>query len=195
MFKLIILGLIFINSGQLNIERIITPKTKPKDRIAITKEYKNITVELKGDEVALIKTNKGEFKVELYVKDAPKTVENFVKLSLLGFYDGLIFHRYVENFVIQGGDPTGTGFYGCGYNIPLEISDKKHVKGALGVARTKDPNSGSSQFYITLSPTSHLDGKYTVFGRVIEGMDVVMKLRKGDRIEKIEIIHKSDKQN
>lgn len=192
MLKLIILGLIFVNSSQLKIERIITPETKPEERIAIAKEYKDLSVELKGDEIAVIKTNKGEFKVELYVKDAPKTVENFVKLSLLGFYDGLTFHRYVENFVIQGGDPTGTGFYGCGYNIPLEISDKKHVKGALGIARAKDPNSGSSQFYITLRPTPHLDGKYTVFGRVIEGMNVVMELRKGDKIKRIEILHKTD---
>lgn len=138
---------------------------------------------------ALIKTNKGEILCELYPQYAPITVQNFVKLSKIGFYDGLIFHRYVPDFVIQGGDPYGTGYGDAGYTIPLEVhKEAKHVEGAFGMARAQDPNSGSCQFYITLTATPHLDGNYTVFGKVIKGMDVVKKLRKGDVIEGIEII-------
>jgi len=174
---------------ELTIKRILNEDSDAETRVRIATKYKDVDVPIKSDERAKIVTSKGTIIAELYGKDAPITVKNFIRLSELGFYDGLIFHRYVKNFVIQGGDPKGTGMGDAGYNIPLEISEKKHVEGALGMARARDPNSGSCQFYITLRPTPHLDGNYTVFGRVIEGMGVVKKLRKGDKIIRIEIFH------
>ncbi len=135
-----------------------------------------------------IETNKGKITAEIYVKEAPITSENFLKLVEEKFYDGLIFHRYVEGFVIQGGDPSGTGTGGSGKTIPLEINENlKHVKGALAMARTNDPNSATSQFYITLEQTPFLDGSYAVFGKVIEGMDVALSLREQDKINSIRI--------
>lgn len=187
--------LLFAQEQELKIERILNKNSKPEERIEIAKKYKDVDIEIKEPLKILIKTNKGEILCELYPQYAPKTVKNFVKLSKLGFYDGLIFHRYVPDFVIQGGDPYGTGYGNAGYNIPLEVNEKaKHVEGALGIARAQDPNSGSCQFYITLKETPHLDGNYTVFGKVIKGMDVVKKLRKGDIIEKIEIMEKKTKE-
>ncbi|MEO0275812.1 MAG: peptidylprolyl isomerase [candidate division WOR-3 bacterium] len=186
--------LLFAQEQELKIERILNKNSKPEERIEIAKKYKDVDIEIKEPLKILIKTNKGEILCELYPQYAPKTVKNFVKLSKLGFYDGLIFHRYVPDFVIQGGDPYGTGYGNAGYNIPLEVNEKaKHVEGALGIARAQDPNSGSCQFYITLKETPHLDGNYTVFGKVIKGMDVVKKLRKGDIIEKIEIMEDTQK--
>ena len=135
-----------------------------------------------------IETNKGKITAEIYVKEAPITSENFLKLVEEKFYDGLIFHRYVEGFVIQGGDPSGTGTGGSGKTIPLEINENlKHVKGALAMARTNDPNSATSQFYITLEQTPFLDGSYAVFGKVIEGMDVALSLREQDKMNSIRI--------
>ncbi len=170
-----------------DLQRVLGPESTPEERVQVALQHKDQTVPLSDSVVAIIKTTQGTIKALLYPKDAPVTVQNFVRLSLLGFYDGLTFHRYVPNFVIQGGDPTGTGRGNAGYTIPLEVSDRKHVEGALGMARARDPNSGSCQFYITLKPTPHLDGNYTVFGRVIEGMDVVKKLRQGDKILHIDI--------
>ncbi len=182
LLAMLMLGLL---SKSFAIKRLISPESSAEERIKIAKMYKDSTLSLPDSIFATIKTNKGDIKVVLYSKDAPKTVQNFVRLSLLGFYDGLTFHRYVPNFVIQGGDPLGTGYGDAGYTIPLEISNRKHVKGALGMARAQDPNSGSCQWYITLKPTHFLDGKYTVFGKVVDGMDTVLNLRKGDKIEKI----------
>ncbi len=187
--------IIFSQGEVLKIERVLNKNSKPEERIEIAKKYKDVDIEVKEPLKILIKTNKGEILCELYPQYAPKTVKNFVKLSKLGFYDGLIFHRYVPDFVIQGGDPYGTGYGDAGYNIPLEVNEKaRHIEGALGIARAQEPNSGSCQFYITLKETPHLDGNYTVFGKVIKGMDVVKKLRKGDIIKKIEIIEKKTKE-
>lgn len=186
--------LFFTQAPVLKIERVLNKDSKPEERVEIAKKYKDVEIKLEKNIKAIIKTKKGEILCELYPQYAPKTVENFVKLSKLGFYDGLTFHRYVPDFVIQGGDPYGTGYGDAGYNIPLEVhKEAKHIEGALGVARAQDPNSGSCQFYITLKETPHLDGNYTVFGKVIKGIDVVKKLRKGDIIEKIEIIEKEEK--
>ena len=132
-------------------------------------------------------TTQGDFTVELFA-DVPTTTENFLSLASSGFYDGLTFHRYVPGFVIQGGDPTGTGGGGSGKKIPLEITGHKHVKGALGMARSQDPNSASSQFYICLDDAPNLDGGYTVFGQVLEGMDNVLKLRQGDKMTKVTVL-------
>ena len=137
---------------------------------------------------AVILTNKGEFKFELYEERAPTTVANFIELAESGFYDGLTFHRHEPGFVIQGGDPLGTGMGGSDKKIPLEIHPElKHIEGAVAMARSADPNSASSQFYVTLAPAHPLDGSYAVFGNVTEGMDVVKSLRVGDRMEKVTI--------
>lgn len=139
--------------------------------------------------IAVIETSKGIIKAELYTEKAPITTENFIGLANSGFYDGLSFHRVEPGFVVQGGDPKGDGTGGSGKNIPLEVSnDLRHVEGALGMARSQDPNSASSQFYITLAPAHFLDGNYAVFGKVASGMDVAKKLQVGDKMIKIQII-------
>jgi len=137
---------------------------------------------------AVVTTNKGEFRFELYRERAPVTVQNFIDLAESGFYDGLTFHRYEPGFVIQGGDPRGDGTGGSEKNIPLEIHPElTHVAGAVGMARSQDPNSASSQFYVTLAPSHFLDGNYAVFGKVTQGMDVVLSLRAGDSMSVVRI--------
>jgi peptidyl-prolyl cis-trans isomerase B (cyclophilin B) len=122
---------------------------------------------------ATLQTNYGPIVIELFDDDAPKTVENFLKLSHDGFYDGVIFHRVIPDFMIQGGDPTGTGSGGPGYQFEDEFNDNKVVRGALAMANA-GPNTNGSQFFIvTTEAASWLDGKHTVFGRVTDGMDVV----------------------
>jgi cyclophilin family peptidyl-prolyl cis-trans isomerase len=125
-------------------------------------------------------TSEGAIQLELFPEDAPKTVENFTKLAGEGFYDGVIFHRVIPDFMIQGGDPTGTGSGGPGYTFEDEFNEHKIVKGALAMANA-GPNTNGSQFFIvTADECSWLDGKHTVFGRVVEGQDVV------DRISAVE---------
>jgi cyclophilin family peptidyl-prolyl cis-trans isomerase len=120
-----------------------------------------------------LQTNKGAIEFELFDDDAPKTVANFLKLARDGFYDGVIFHRVIPDFMIQGGDPTGTGMGGPGYQFEDEFNDNKVVRGALAMANA-GPNTNGSQFFIvTAEATPWLDGKHTVFGRVTNGMDVV----------------------
>ncbi|GIW22450.1 MAG: peptidyl-prolyl cis-trans isomerase [Candidatus Sericytochromatia bacterium] len=141
------------------------------------------------ERLAVVETNKGVFKFQLYEEKAPITTRNFIELAESGFYDGLTFHRYVPGFVIQGGDPKGDGTGGSSKTIPLEVNSAlKHVEGAVGMARAQDPNSASSQFYITLAETPHLNGNYAVFGIVTEGMDVVKSLRQGDKMLKVKIV-------
>ncbi|HEY8316580.1 MAG TPA: peptidylprolyl isomerase [Gaiellaceae bacterium] len=122
---------------------------------------------------ATLHTNHGPIAIELFDDDAPKTVENFLKLSRDGFYNGVIFHRVIPDFMIQGGDPTGTGSGGPGYQFEDEFNDHKIVRGALAMANA-GPNTNGSQFFIvTTEAASWLDGKHTVFGQVTDGMDVV----------------------
>jgi len=122
---------------------------------------------------ATLHTNHGPIAVELFEDDAPKTVGNFTKLAREGFYDGIVFHRVIPDFMIQGGDPTGTGSGGPGYTFEDEFNDNKVVRGALAMANA-GPNTNGSQFFIvTTEAASWLDGKHTVFGRVTDGMDVV----------------------
>ena len=131
--------------------------------------------------IAVIETSMGTIKIELYEQRAPITTANFIKLANNGFYDGLIFHRVVDDFVIQTGDPLGTGMGGSGKTIPLEIHPElTHTNGAVGMARSLDPNSASSQFYICDGDQHFLDGNYAVFGHVIEGMDVVQAIASVD---------------
>ena len=122
---------------------------------------------------ATIHTNHGAIELELYPDDAPKTVDNFVKLAKDGFYDGVVFHRLIPDFMIQGGDPTGTGAGGPGYQFEDEFNDHKVVRGALAMANA-GPNTNGSQFFIvTIAAADWLDGKHTVFGQVTDGMDAV----------------------
>jgi len=122
---------------------------------------------------ATLNTNHGAIELELFDEDAPKTVDNFVKLARDGFYDGVVFHRVIRDFMIQGGDPTGTGRGGPGYTFEDEFNDHKVVRGALAMANA-GPNTNGSQFFIvTTESAPWLDGKHTVFGRVTSGMDVV----------------------
>ena len=132
-----------------------------------------------ANSVALFDTSMGQFKAELFEERAPITTKNFIDLSNRGFYNRTIFHRVIDGFMIQGGDPTGTGTGGPGYTIPDEFHPElRHdSEGILSMANA-GPNTGGSQFFITLAPTEWLDGKHSVFGKVIEGMDVVRKIGK-----------------
>jgi peptidyl-prolyl cis-trans isomerase B (cyclophilin B) len=140
---------------------------------------------------ATVDTDRGNIVLELYVAEAPKTVANFEKLSKDGFYNNLTFHRVEPGFVVQGGDPAGNGTGGPGYDLPAEISPtEKHLRGSLAMARKGDQvnperKSSGSQFYICLEPAPFLDGQYTVFGGVVEGMSIVGKIKVGDHIKKV----------
>ncbi len=167
--------------------------------------------DLKDGLYAELQTNKGNIVLQLRPDKAPVTVANFVTLAEgtnpyvkdeykgKPFYDGLTFHRVVskatgapQDFVIQGGDPLGNGMGGPGYKFKNEISDLKHTKGALSMARENRPDTNGSQFFITLADTPHLDGKYSVFGYTVKGFDVVQKIRKGDTIKKVTIIRRGN---
>ena len=131
---------------------------------------------------ATIKTVHGNIVFKFYPQKAPNTVTRIIELIEQGFYDGLTFHRVVPNFVIQGGDAKGNGTGGSGKNLKAEFNDIQHIKGAVAMARAQDPDSADSQFYIALSTLPHLDGKYTVFGQVIEGFDILTKVVKDDKM-------------
>lgn len=137
---------------------------------------------------AIIEMDYGNIVIELFEKDAPKTVANFEKLIKEEFYDGLTFHRVIKGFVAQGGCPNGTGTGGPGYTIPCETKGNphKHERGSLSMAH-RGPNTGGSQFFIVYEPQPHLDGVHTVFGKVIEGMDVVDQIKPGDKMNKVTI--------
>ena len=131
--------------------------------------------------------NGNAIKIEFFPADAPKTVENFVTLAKKGFYNGLTFHRVVPDFVVQGGCPKGDGTGGPGYQIKAEFNKQKHVRGVLAMARSQSPDSAGSQFYITLAPAHFLDNQYTVFGRVTSGMEIVDKIKVGDKMKSVKI--------
>jgi len=140
---------------------------------------------------AILDTDRGNIVIELYPSVAPKTVANFEKLSKDGFYNNLTFHRVEPGFVVQGGDPAGNGTGGPGYDLPAEINPaEKHLRGTVAMARKGDQvnperKSSGSQFYICLDPAPFLDGQYTVYGGVVQGMDVVDKIKVGDHIKKV----------
>ncbi len=162
-------------------------KTMPPMLKDTSKKY-TATIEVEG---------KGNIVLELFAKDVPIAVSNFVSLATKGFYDNTTFHRVLPNFMAQGGDPTGTGTGGPGYSFGLEITKHKHVAGAISMANTGRPNSNGSQFFICFQPQAYLDGKYSVFGQVTGGMDVLKKISlrdpekrpatAGDKIVKITI--------
>ena len=189
-FSLIFLGIVALGCTSAVAQERPAADRKPAasaaDKKPAVKQAAVITME-KG----------GEIRIEFYPADAPKTVENFVKLAKDGFYDGTTFHRVEPTFVIQGGDPLsktlpqgdpklGTG--DPGYKIKAEFNKQKHDRGAVAMARSQHPDSAGSQFYITLGNANFLDGKYTVFGRVTSGMDVVDRVRVGDRMKSVKIV-------
>lgn len=140
---------------------------------------------------AVIETNRGSIELELYPKHAPNTVNNFVFLAREGFYDDVIFHRVINDFVIQGGDPTGTGRGGPGYTFADELKGNplKHETGMISMANA-GPNTNGSQFFITHSPQPHLNGRHTVFGKVVNGQEVVNAIQQGDTMLHV-TIHES----
>ena len=131
--------------------------------------------------------NGNTIKIQFFPEDAPKTVENFVTLAKKGFYDGLTFHRVVPDFVVQGGCPKGNGTGGPGYQIKAEFNKQKHVRGSVAMARSQNPDSAGSQFYITYGAVPHLDGSYTVFGKVVSGMEHVDRIKQGDKMKTVAI--------
>lgn len=184
-FKFIGLGVAFC------VAMLGSSKVIGAEKMKYTEPTKAMSFESGKKYVAVIHTSKGDITCDLYPAKAPISVTNFITLAKGGFYDGLTFHRVVPGFVIQGGDPTGTGTGGPGYTIPAEIG-MIHEKGALAWARLPDQvnpkkRSSGSQFYITLDKVSFLDGEYTVFGQTVAGMDVVNKIKQGDKINSIEI--------
>ncbi|WAC08445.1 MAG: peptidylprolyl isomerase [Thermodesulfobacteriota bacterium] len=135
-----------------------------------------------------IETCRGTMELELYPQHAPKTVNNFVFLAQEGFYDGVVFHRVIPDFVIQGGDPTGTGRGGPGYRFEDECTGNPliHERGAISMANA-GPNTNGSQFFIAHSPQPHLNGKHTVFGKVVKGLEVVDAVRQGDKMDRVTV--------
>jgi len=139
-------------------------------------------------QTALITLGNGkQIRIEFFPEDAPKTVENFVTLARKGFYNGLSFHRVVPDFVVQGGCPKGDGTGGPGYQVKAEFNKQKHVRGSVAMARSQHPDSAGSQFYITYGATPHLDNNYTVFGKVVAGMEEVDRIKQGDRMTTVAI--------
>ena len=137
-----------------------------------------------------LQTEKGAIVLELAEDDAPNTVANFISLAEKGYYDGLVFHRVIPDFMIQGGCPDGDGRGGPGYVIADEISPNlRHTRGAISMANA-GPNTGGSQFFITHVPCTHLDGKHAIFGKVTSGMEVVDTIRKGDKMTKVTVDRK-----
>jgi len=159
-----------------------------------TKQYKSpppVGIDVKQSYTVAIQTNRGTIEIELYPQYAPKTVNNFVFLAREGYYDGVSFHRVINNFMIQGGDPTGTGRGGPGYQFADEFTNNplQHETGVISMANA-GPNTNGSQFFITHSPQPHLNGKHTVFGKVIQGQDVVDAIRQGDIMTQVVITEK-----
>ena len=146
-----------------------------------------LTIDTARKYTATVHTTRGDFTVELLPGVAPEHVNSFVFLARDEFYNGTVFHRIVPGFVAQGGDPTGTGTGGPGYTVPLEASKEPFARGVVGMARSGDPNSAGSQWFVTLGDAPHLNGEYTVFGKVTQGMEVVDSLQMGDAIETLDI--------
>ena len=140
-------------------------------------------IDAKKSYTGKIETVRGTIVIEFFAADAPNTVNNFVFLARDGFYDGIIFHRVIPDFMVQGGDPTGSGRGGPGYKFADEVADNphRHETGSLSMANA-GPGTNGSQFFITHAPQPHLDGKHTVFGKVTSGQDVVDKIKQGDKM-------------
>lgn len=157
-----------------------SPSSGPKQYTAPPK----MTIDVNKKYTATIETEKGDIVIELFAKDAPKTVNNFVFLAREGFYNGVTFHRVIPGFMAQGGDPTGMGAGSPGYKFEDEFSQRRHGTGALSMANA-GPNTNGSQFFITYAPQPGLDGKHTVFGQVTKGMDVLNRITPRDPMKNI----------
>lgn len=144
-----------------------------------------LAFKLSAKPILRIKTIKGDIRINLLKDQAPNTVKRITALAKKNFYDGLVFHRVIPGFVVQGGDPKGNGTGGSGQTIKAEFNKTKHVLGTVAMARSQEINSADSQFYISLGIHPHLDNQYTVFGQVIEGIDIVKKINKGDKMLKV----------
>jgi cyclophilin family peptidyl-prolyl cis-trans isomerase len=185
--KIIFISALLISAGfMFNAFAEISLQEKKNNK---TRSTMNDTTKADGSQIAVIQTNMGTIEIELYGDKAPKTVENFTGLANKGYYDGIIFHRVIDNFMIQGGDPTGTGrggesLWGGKFEDEVKTGLKHDSPGILSMANA-GPNTNGSQFFITLVPTPWLDGNHTIFGKVVNGMDVVQKIGKvrtqGDR--------------
>jgi peptidyl-prolyl cis-trans isomerase B (cyclophilin B) len=173
-----------------------SPQSTPEVKIMQWSSPPEMTIDTSKKYMATLETVKGNLVIELFAKDVPRTVNNFVFLARQGFYDGTTFHRVIPDFMAQGGDPTGTGSGGPGYRFDDEFTSHTHVTGALSMANS-GANTNGSQFFITYEPTPWLDGHHTVFGQLVEGMDVLKSLTprdpsqnpqfKGDKIIKVTI--------
>jgi cyclophilin family peptidyl-prolyl cis-trans isomerase len=190
-----VVALVGIIAGCMNVSWAATPD---KHKVLIGKSTKMTTTE----PVVVMDTNKGTIKIEVFKTEAPITANNFLDLVQRKFYDGLSFHRVEPGFVVQGGDPKGNGTGGFidpqtkrERTIPLETKPnlKHNAAGMVAMARSNDPNSASSQFYITLGPASFLDGGYAVFGKVIDGLEVVKQLKIGDKMTKVSLMETANK--
>jgi cyclophilin family peptidyl-prolyl cis-trans isomerase len=149
-----------------------------KPNAADSTSVKRYAIRSKSDKIVTLETNFGKMVLELYRDVAPAHADSFVARTNAGFYNGTIFHRVIEHFMIQGGDPTGTGRGDAGYTLKAEFSDMPHVEGTLSMARSPDPNSASCQFFICLDRAAHLDHQYTVFGHLLKGYDVLHAIGK-----------------
>ena len=162
------------------------PQPQPKPGPKTYSAPPPMTIDTNKQYAATIETEKGDLVLELFASDVPVTVNNFVFLAGEGFYDGSTFHRVIPGFMAQGGDPTGTGTGNPGYRFADEFTEHTHVVGVLSMANS-GPNTNGCQFFITYTPQHGLDGKHTVFGQLIEGMDVLEKIESGDTIIRITI--------
>jgi len=188
-------------------EKEIEPAEEPSTEAEKTEEEKPVSTEEKPAEettekpaediapdaaAVIIELAKGgRIVFTFYPEDAPNTVDNFIKLTNKGFYDGIKFHRVIADFMAQTGCPLGTGMGGPGYKIKAEFNSQKHIRGTVAMARSNAPDSAGSQFYICYGPTPHLDGEYTVFGQVIEGLDALDAIVQGDVMKKVTIVDKA----
>jgi len=174
MKKFLVLVLVLVVSGCAAQQQVTTPISDVQPTAVNIKDKKIVKVK--------IETTLGDIQADLFAEEAPKTVENFVTLAKKGFYDGIIFHRVIPNFMIQTGDPTGTGRGGPGYSFEDEFSPKlRHDKAGVFSMANSGPNSNGSQFFITEAATPHLDDRHSVFGKVTEGMDIVNRIANAPR--------------
>jgi peptidylprolyl isomerase/peptidyl-prolyl cis-trans isomerase B (cyclophilin B) len=185
--KSLIVGFVVgIALGALSLNAMQQAANKPAKEPVKTEAKKE--QKMSDSNIVKMELEEGTVTIELYPDVAPNTVASFKKLIKKGFYDGLTFHRVIPGFMAQGGDPDGTGMGGPGFTLKAEFNHKKHVRGTVAMARSSDPDSAGSQFYICYAPQPHLDGQYTVFGQVIDGMEFVDKLHNGSIIKKMTLV-------
>lgn len=180
--KWIMSSLILISCNKQKVDQSPKPEKPNASSQSTAQEFETDRETGLSKDFALIKTVHGNIKIKFFTEKAPNTIIRIVHLIKIGFYNNLVFHRVVPNFVAQTGDPGGTGRGGSGKYLKAEFNDIKHERGIVGMARAQDINSADSQFYICLGSAPHLDEKYTVFGKVVEGMEFVDQIKQGDKM-------------